>query len=149
MIQAACWPRSLEIRTASPTASGVTCALATAFEEWHSNVFPPPLCWDLDTTRAFDQASAHVTPEAVTESVRVSADLGRHAEWIAEYVELGFDQVYLHHVGKEQRPFLDAFGDRVLTQFDLERPGPVAAIDPPGPPEPRRPEQTPQPAVLP
>jgi hypothetical protein len=90
-----------------------------------------------------------VTPEAVTESVRVSADLGRHAEWIAEYVELGFDQVYLHHVGKEQRPFLDAFGEHVLPQLDVSRPAPAVAVDPAGPPQPRRPHQQPQPAVLP
>src|ERR671916_1380810 len=63
-------------------------ALAIAHDQWRSNVFPPPLCWDLDTTRAFDQASVHVSPEAVTEAVRVSADLGQHAEWIAEYVDL-------------------------------------------------------------
>src|SRR5829696_8669452 len=58
-------------------------ALAIAFEEWHSNVFPPPLCWDLDTPQAFEQASKHVTPADVAKVVRVSADLGRHAAWIA------------------------------------------------------------------
>jgi hypothetical protein len=90
-----------------------------------------------------------VTPEAVTEAVRVSADLGQHAEWIAEYVDLGFDQVYLHHVGKEQRPFLDAFGEHVLPRLDVTRPAPAVAVDPAGPPQPRRPHQEPQPAVLP
>src|SRR4051795_1135040 len=124
-------------------------ALAIAHDQWRSNVFPPPLCWDLDTTRAFEQASAHVSPEAVTAAVRVSADLGQHAEWIAEYADLGFDQVYLHHVGKEQLPFLDAFGQRVLPRLDVTRPAPSVAIDPAGPPESRRPHQEPQPAVLP
>jgi probable non-F420 flavinoid oxidoreductase len=97
-------------------------ALAIAFEEWHSNVFPPPLCWDLDTPQAFDLASAHVTPADVAEVVRVSADLGRHAAWIDEYVELGFDEVYLHHVGQEQRAFIDAFGEHVLPQLDATAP---------------------------
>jgi probable non-F420 flavinoid oxidoreductase len=97
-------------------------ALAIAFEEWHSNVFPPPLCWDLDTPQAFDLASAHVTPSDVAEVVRVSADLGRHAAWIDEYVELGFDEVYLHHVGQEQRAFIDAFGEHVLPQLDATAP---------------------------
>ena len=31
--------------------------------------------------------------------VRVSGDLGQHAAWIAEYADLGFDEIYLHHVG--------------------------------------------------
>jgi probable non-F420 flavinoid oxidoreductase len=103
-------------------------ALAVAFEEWHSNVFPPPLCWDLDTPEAFEQASAHVTPADVAQVVRVSSDLGQHAAWIAEYVDLGFDDVYLHHVGQEQRGFIDAFGEHVLTQLDVTSPAPAVAV---------------------
>ncbi|MGY1815014.1 TIGR03885 family FMN-dependent LLM class oxidoreductase [Blastococcus sp. SYSU D00820] len=105
-------------------------ALAIAHEQWRSNVFPPPLCWDLDSPEAFEQASAHVTPQGVTSAVRVSADLGQHAAWIAEYVELGFDHVYLHHVGKEQRPFLDAFGAKVLPQLGVTAPPPAVAVEP-------------------
>jgi alkanesulfonate monooxygenase SsuD/methylene tetrahydromethanopterin reductase-like flavin-dependent oxidoreductase (luciferase family) len=103
-------------------------ALALAFEEWHSNVFPPPLCWDLDTPQAFELASAHVKPADVAEVVRVSADLGQHAAWIQEYVELGFEEIYLHHVGQEQRGFLDAFGERVLPQLGVTAPGPAVGI---------------------
>ena len=54
--------------------------------------------------------------------------------------------------GKEtygQGRFLDAFGEHVLPQLDVTRPEPAVAIDPEGPPEPRRPHQEPQPAVLP
>jgi probable non-F420 flavinoid oxidoreductase len=103
-------------------------ALAIAFEEWHSNVFPPPLCWDLDTPQAFDLASTHVTPADVAKVVRVSGDLGQHAAWIAEYVELGFDEVYLHHVGQEQHGFIDAFGEHVLPQLGVTAPEPVVAV---------------------
>jgi G6PDH family F420-dependent oxidoreductase len=124
-------------------------AKAIAYEQWRTNTFPPPLCWDIDGPEAFEQASQHVPQEAVEGAVRVSSDLGQHAEWIAEYVELGFDEVYLHHVGKEQLPFLDAFGEHVLPQLDVTRPAPAVALDPEGPPEPRRPHQEPQPAALP
>jgi probable non-F420 flavinoid oxidoreductase len=121
-------------------------ALGLAHDQWRSNVFPPPLCWDLDSPEAFEHASAHVTPEAVTESVRVSADLGQHTAWLQEYLELGFDEIYLHHVGKEQRPFLDAFGEHVLPQLGVTAPAPAVAIDPPGPAENRRPDLDPVPA---
>jgi hypothetical protein len=50
----------------------------------------------------------------VREAVRVSADLGRHREWLAEYADLGFDDIYLHFVGQEQGPFIDAFAAEVL-----------------------------------
>jgi probable non-F420 flavinoid oxidoreductase len=103
-------------------------ALAMAHAEWHSNVFPPPLCWDLDTPEAFDLASAHVTPAHVAEVVRVSSDLAQHAAWINEYAELGFDEIYLHHVGVEQRGFLDAFGEHVLPQLGVTAPEPAVAL---------------------
>jgi G6PDH family F420-dependent oxidoreductase len=118
-------------------------ALAVAHDQWRSNVFPPPLCWDLDSPEAFDQASAHVTPQDVTAAVRVSADLGQHAAWLAEYLDLGFDELYLHHVGTEQEAFLDAFGEHVLPQLGVTPAGPVTAVDPPGPEQPRRPSRAP------
>ena len=103
-------------------------ALQIAFDEWHSNVFPPPLAWDLDTPEAFEIASAHVTPEVVAGAVRVSSDLDQHAAWITEYADLGFEEIYLHHVGQEQRGFLDAFGEKVLPQLDVQKPGPAVAL---------------------
>src|SRR3954468_23228911 len=103
-------------------------ALAVAFDQWHSNVFPPPLCWDLDTPEAFEAASAHVQPADVAEVVRVSADLGRHAAWIQEYVDLGFEEIYLHHVGPVQRGFLDAFGAHVLPALGVTVPEQAIAV---------------------
>lgn len=92
-------------------------ALAIAHDQWRSNVFGPPVSWDLDTAELFDVVSADVPPSRVTESVNVSADLGRHAAWINDYAELGFDEIYLHHVGQEQSAYIDAFGAKVLPQL--------------------------------
>ena len=47
----------------------------------------------------------------------VSADLGQHAAWLAERIDLGFDAVYVHHVGKDQVPFIDAFAAKVLPEL--------------------------------
>ena len=48
--------------------------------------------------------------------VLVSADLGRHTAWLAEYLELGFERIYLHEVGQEehQAAFVEAFGAKVI-----------------------------------
>jgi probable non-F420 flavinoid oxidoreductase len=89
-------------------------ALAIAHEQWAASVFGAPVSWDTATVEAFDAMTAQVSPDAVRATVRVSADLEEHCEWLAEYAALGFDDVYLHHVGPEQSAFLDAFGDRVL-----------------------------------
>ena len=96
-------------------------ALGIAHEQWAGNVFGPPLSWDLETAEAFDVLWQQVEPETVRRAVRVSADLGQHREWLAEYAELGFDDLYLHHVGQEQGGFIDTFGEQVLPALDRER----------------------------
>ena len=92
-------------------------ALEIAHDQWRTNVFDPPLCWDLATVEDFDIAAKHVTPEAMRETVLVSSDLARHVEVLRELCELGFDEIYLHHVGREQERFIDAFGERVLPEL--------------------------------
>jgi probable non-F420 flavinoid oxidoreductase len=94
-------------------------ALGIAHQQWRTNVFAPPLCWDVDSIETFDEAAKHVPPEAMRDSVLISADPGRHAAWLHELVDLGFDEIYLHHVGQEQREFLEVFGDKVLPQLDV------------------------------
>jgi probable non-F420 flavinoid oxidoreductase len=89
-------------------------ALEIAHDQWRTNVFEPPVCWDLQTVEQFDKAARHVRPEDVRGTVLVSADLGRHAAWLHELADLGFDEIYLHHVGQSQREFIDAFAEHVL-----------------------------------
>jgi probable non-F420 flavinoid oxidoreductase len=92
-------------------------ALRIAHDQWRTNVLGPPLSWDLETVEQFDQAGAHVRPEDVRESVLVSADTELHLEWLRELAELGFEQIHLHHVGKELGPFIQAFGEHVLPEL--------------------------------
>ena len=92
-----------------------TAALEIAHDQWRTNVFPPPLCWDLQTVEQFDVAAKHVRPEDVAHTVVVSAQLERHLEVLRELAELGFDEIYLHHVGQDLHPFIDAFGEHVLS----------------------------------
>ncbi|HET9872670.1 MAG TPA: TIGR03885 family FMN-dependent LLM class oxidoreductase [Propionibacteriaceae bacterium] len=90
-----------------------------AHDQWRSNVFDPPVCWDLETPEHFDVVSQEVTPEQVAKSVYISADLGQHSEWLHDLAELGFDEIYLHHVGQQQQPFVDRFGADVLPQLRM------------------------------
>jgi probable non-F420 flavinoid oxidoreductase len=92
-------------------------ALRIAHHQWRTNVFSPPLCWDLATVEQFDEAARHVRPEDMRGPVLISSDLARHTEWLRELAELGFDAIYLHHVGQEQRGFIEAFGERVLPEL--------------------------------
>ena len=49
-------------------------ALAIAFDQWRTNVFDPPLCWDLAHVEHFDEAARHVAPDDVAARVIVSSD---------------------------------------------------------------------------
>jgi probable non-F420 flavinoid oxidoreductase len=92
-------------------------ALEIAHDQWRTNVFAPPLCWDLATVEQFDIAAEHVGREAMRETVLVSSDLDRHLEVLRELAALGFDEIYLHHVGREQERFIHAFGEHVLPRI--------------------------------
>ena len=49
--------------------------------------------------------------------MNISTSLDQHAQWLGEYAELGFDELYLHFVGQDQAPFIDAFAEKVLPQL--------------------------------
>jgi probable non-F420 flavinoid oxidoreductase len=93
-------------------------ALRIAHEQWRTNVFGPPAAWDLETAEIFDSVSEHVPADLMREHVLISSDLGQHAKQLHDLITLGFDALYLHHVGQEQREFVEAFGDRVLPQLE-------------------------------
>ncbi|MFF5078338.1 TIGR03885 family FMN-dependent LLM class oxidoreductase [Actinoplanes sp. NPDC000266] len=85
-----------------------------AHDQWRSNIFAPPVCWDAETVEHFDVISENVTVEQVAKVVNISADLEEHTDLLRRYAALGFDRIYLHHVGQNLTPFIDAFGSKVL-----------------------------------
>jgi probable non-F420 flavinoid oxidoreductase len=89
-------------------------ALEIAFDQWRSNVFAPPVCWDLETPAHFDEVARKVRREDMHGVVHISSDPQRFVDWLADYDEMGFEGIYLHHVGIAQRRFIDVFGERVL-----------------------------------
>jgi len=93
-------------------------AEAVAHDQWRSNVFAEPIPWDTETPEAFDAMSEHVPIEVVHDSARISSDLDQHVDWLQEYASLGFDDIYLHFVGQDQRPFIDTFAEKVLPRLE-------------------------------
>jgi hypothetical protein len=92
-------------------------ALRIAHDQWRTNVFEAPLCWNLATVEEFDQAAKHVRPEDLRDAVLIGSEPARFVERLHEVAELGFDEIYLHHVGREQTAFLDCFGEHVVPQL--------------------------------
>jgi len=103
-------------------------ALAIAHDQWRNNVFAPPVCWDIETVEAFDVIGEAVTAERVKQSVRISSDLAQHADWLQQYLDQGWEELYLHFVGQDQAGFIDAFGQHVLPQLSPTAPRSTAAL---------------------
>jgi probable non-F420 flavinoid oxidoreductase len=92
-------------------------ALRVAHEQWRSAIIGGDVPWHLEMPADFEQATQYVTAEDVRPHVLVSADPKRHLGWLRECVDVGVDDIYLHHVGQDQRGFLDVFGAEVLPEL--------------------------------
>jgi coenzyme F420-dependent glucose-6-phosphate dehydrogenase len=87
-----------------------------AYEQWRTNVFPNHVLTDLRSPAQFDAMATFVRPDDLDEYVRISSDLKRHLEWLRADLELGFDELYLHNVNREQDAFIEDLG-AVLPQL--------------------------------
>lgn len=97
-------------------------AISGAFERWRHAGLDLTQLADLATPRDFDDAGATVTKDGLAESLRCSADLNQHIDWLRRDFELGFEAVYLHHVGRDIERFLETFAEHVLPELGLESP---------------------------
>jgi alkanesulfonate monooxygenase SsuD/methylene tetrahydromethanopterin reductase-like flavin-dependent oxidoreductase (luciferase family) len=97
-------------------AENAETALAIAHDQWRTGTIVGDLAWDLELPAQFDEAATNARLEDVTASVLVSADPMQHAKWLRELVHLGVEQIYVHHVGKEQERFIEVFGEQVLPE---------------------------------
>ncbi|MEL4319677.1 TIGR03885 family FMN-dependent LLM class oxidoreductase [Leifsonia sp. YIM 134122] len=92
-------------------------ALAIANAQWRNGLVPPVRSWELDDPSDFVAETADAAPDAIRGPVFVSADPGAHLAHLESLASIGFDRLYLHHVGREQERFIDVFGSDVLPQL--------------------------------
>ncbi|QNA92709.1 MULTISPECIES: TIGR03885 family FMN-dependent LLM class oxidoreductase [unclassified Microbacterium] len=81
-------------------------AFALAREQWRNGVLAPPLTWNIEQPEEFDEAVGAVDETALRGAVLIDHDASSLVDRIAELVAVGFDRLYLHHVGQEQAGFL-------------------------------------------
>jgi G6PDH family F420-dependent oxidoreductase len=84
---------------------------------WRNELVPGQLAQDLPTPTHFEQASSLVTEQMVDESKPLGADPQTHIDAIQEYVDAGYDEVYVAQVGPDQRGFLEFYAKDVLPHF--------------------------------
>jgi len=89
-------------------------ARTNAMRQWRTTALESSLLADLRLPQQFDAAASYIRPGDLDGAIRISADIGRHREWIAQDLALGVHGVYIHNVGPNQEAFIDAYGSEVL-----------------------------------
>ena len=89
-------------------------ARETAFEIWPNAALQGPLSQELAVPSHFEESAAMVTEDDVAKYVVCGPEASRHLEAIQEYVDAGFDHVYVHQVGRDQEGFLEFYEREIM-----------------------------------
>jgi G6PDH family F420-dependent oxidoreductase len=92
-------------------------ARETAHRLWPNEQLPGELAQELPTPRHFEQASSLVTEEMVGEALPCGPDPEKHLQSIRQYVDAGFDEVYVQQIGHEQEGFFRFYEREILPEF--------------------------------
>ena len=90
-------------------------ARRTAHHFWRNEALPGELAQVLPTTEHFQQASTLIEPDAV--EIPVGPDPKKHVEALQEYVDAGYDEVYVQQIGPDQDGFFEFFAKNVLPEL--------------------------------
>ena len=91
-------------------------AMRNALVEWPNGGMKFPKA-DIRSPFEFEQIAKLVRPEDFEGRMIISADPDDHRAYIQKFVDLGFDRIYLHNVGRNQRQWIDVFGRDVLPKL--------------------------------
>ena len=91
-------------------------ALANAVTEWPNGGMKFDK-GDIRSPYHFEQMAKLVRPEDFDGRMVISADPDKHRAEIQRYLDLGFDRIYLHNVGRNQTEWIEAFGREVLPKL--------------------------------
>lgn len=81
----------------------------TAHHFWRNGGVPGELTQELRVPAHFDQATSIVTPESVAENMPCGPDVGAIIDAVQEYLDAGFDRVYLNQIGPDQEAFFEMY----------------------------------------
>ena len=85
-----------------------------AHEIWPTAGIPGEAGQELPNPAHFEQLAKIVTEEMIAERIVCGPDVDRHVQAIQNYLDAGFDQVYVHQIGPNQEAFIEAYARDVL-----------------------------------
>jgi G6PDH family F420-dependent oxidoreductase len=94
-------------------------ATENALREWPNGGMPFPK-QDIRNPEDFAAMARMVRAEDFKNRLLISSDLRAHIAHIQHYVDMGFDEIHIHNVGRNQAEFIDVFGREVLPELRLD-----------------------------
>ena len=88
-----------------------------AHRTWPNEALPGELPQVLPTPAHFEQATQLVTEEMIAEAIPCGPDPEPHRESIRQYIEAGYDDVYVQQIGPNQKAFFDLYAREILPEF--------------------------------
>jgi len=80
-----------------------------AHDLWASDALPGQLAQELAMPAHFEQAISIVTEEMVASKIPCGPDPERHLKAISDYLDAGFDELYIQQIGPDQSGYLEFF----------------------------------------
>jgi G6PDH family F420-dependent oxidoreductase len=94
-------------------------AVKTVHRLWATEQLPGQLNQELAFPSLFEQAATLITEEIIDSSpLPLGPDLEQHANSVQQYVDAGYDEVYVQQIGPDQQAFFDAWSKDVLPRFE-------------------------------
>lgn len=97
-------------------------ARRTVHRMWPNSALPGSLSADLRRPADFEVATSVLSEEQAVEHITCGPDADRHVEAIRQYMDAGYDHVYVHQVGPDQPGFFDFYQREVLPRLDAVPP---------------------------
>lgn len=89
-------------------------AEANAHHQWRSNTLSTDDSQAYHSPHVYDQRTEDASADDLHNAIVISSDTAVLRSRIADFAALGFDEIYLHNVGRNQAEFIRIFGEFVL-----------------------------------
>ena len=95
-------------------------ARRTAHQMWPTAAIPGESGQELPNPKHFEQLAEIVTEDMIAEQVVCGPDIDKHVKAIRKYVDAGYDHVYVHQIGPDQKGFIEAYARDVLPKLEAK-----------------------------
>jgi len=108
-------PRLIELNVAYTDDVGT--AIAEFQKYWAGSFVPALYDQNIYTPRMSEENGSIVGADVIARSSCISGSPDDHVQYARSYIEAGFDTIYFHSAGPDQRTFIQCYGQEVLPRL--------------------------------